>query len=51
MTYETCEKSVTWADWIPTPSRWDIPQRHFLVSLDLLVVDGTIAQDGISGSC
>jgi hypothetical protein len=51
MTYETCEKGATWADWIPTPSRSDIPQRHFLVNLDLLVVDGTIAQDGISGSC
>jgi hypothetical protein len=51
MTYETCEKGATWADWTPTPSRSDIPQRHFLVTLDLLVVDFTITQDGISGSC
>lgn len=51
MTYETCEKGATWADWIPTRPRSDIPQRYFLVNLDLLVVDFTIIQDGISGSC
>ena len=42
MTYETCEKGATWAD--------DIPQRHFLVTLDLLVVDAATTQGGVSGS-
>ena len=49
MTCETCEKGTTWADWIPTPSRSDILQRHVLILSDLLVVDCTITQDGVSG--
>jgi hypothetical protein len=49
MTCETCEKGTTWADWIPTPSRSNILQRHFLILSDLLVVDFTITQDGVSG--
>ena len=49
MTYKTCEKGAMWADWIPTPSRSDILQRHFFILSDLLVVDFTITQDGVSG--
>jgi hypothetical protein len=50
MTYETCERGATWADWVPTQSRSDMPQRHALLTVDLLAVDFTITQDGISGS-